>query len=251
MLEVRHGAGVELAPHSHVHTSLCCVLDGGFDEWMEGVRFRAGPDCLLVEPAGLSHRSVFGGRPTQSLIIEVEDEDLGARLLEAGTPLREPGLWRGPEVATTGRRLVHELRCDDRASPLAVEGIALELLASALRLDERVRGGSPPPWLEAVATRLRESPLEAHDHAELAHAAGVHPAHLARTFRRYYGESLGEHLRRLRLAWCADRLLRSDVSVATLAVRAGFCDQSHLARHFRRAFGCAPGAWRRRHRKAR
>jgi transcriptional regulator GlxA family with amidase domain len=55
-------------------------------------------------------------------------------------------------------------------------------------------------------------------------------------FRARYGESIGEHSRRLRLEW-AERLVRSDEALASIAAHAGFADQSHFTREFRRRFG--------------
>jgi len=244
ILEVRHDAGVRLAAHSHLHPSLCCVLEGGFEEWMDGASFRAEPASLLVEPAELPHRSRFGTQPTRSLILEVECPRLALRLSEARAPLNTPAMLRGSHVARLGRLLTEELYHDDPASLLAAEGLALELVAAATRARSGHAVRRPPAWLLRVEEWLRAHFRETFDLAALARAADVHPVHLARSFRGHFGESLGEHVRRLRLAWCAERLAQSEDPVARIALQSGFCDQSHLARHFRRAFGCTPGRYR-------
>ena len=77
------------------------------------------------------------------------------------------------------------------------------------------------------------------------------PAHLAATFRRVYGQSVGATLRRLRLEAARRCLEREpDCTLADAALRAGFADQSHFTRHFGRLFGVTPGAYRRRQRGA-
>ena len=83
---------------------------------------------------------------------------------------------------------------------------------------------------------------------EIATEVGLHPSHLARTFRAHVGESIGEHGRRLRLEWAAERLVCSDEGLAEIAGRAGFSDQSHFTREFKRRFGVAPGRYRLAHR---
>lgn len=246
VLEVRHDAGERLLPHRHAHPSLCCVLDGGFHEWIDGTCFRARPASLLVEPAGRPHHSRFGRRPTRSLILEVVDDELAARLSRHGSPIGKPSLLCSPDLARLGDRLERELRLADRASELAIEGLALELLAESARLSGQERH-TPPAWLERAADTLRSRCLEDVTTRELAADAGVHPAHFTRSFRRYFGETPRDRLRSLRLDWCAAHLAASDESVAELATRTGFCDSSHLARHFRRRFGCSPAAYRRRY----
>jgi AraC family transcriptional regulator len=81
--------------------------------------------------------------------------------------------------------------------------------------------------------------------AEVAAAAGVHPVHLARVFRKQFGMTVGEYQRRLRLAWAGKELLRGDTDLATLALEAGFADQSHFTRAFRWMTGMTPGELRR------
>jgi AraC family transcriptional regulator len=67
-------------------------------------------------------------------------------------------------------------------------------------------------------------------------------------FRARFGESIGEHGRRLRLEWAAERLVCSDERLASIAAHAGFADQSHFTREFRRRFGVPPGLYRLTHR---
>jgi AraC family transcriptional regulator len=40
-------------------------------------------------------------------------------------------------------------------------------------------------------------------------------------------------------------MLRSDVSLAQIAIDCGFADQAHFNKSFRRILGESPGAWRR------
>ena len=73
---------------------------------------------------------------------------------------------------------------------------------------------------------------------------GVHPAHLARCFKREYGQTVGEYARALRLEWAAEQLALDDASLAEIALGAGFADQSHFTRAFRQHAGVTPGRYR-------
>jgi AraC family transcriptional regulator len=96
-----------------------------------------------------------------------------------------------------------------------------------------------------VEDRFRE-PLRL---ADLAREAGVHPAHLSRVFRQRYRESIAERLRRLRTEWAAERLVDSDDPISTIALAAGFADQSHLTRALRARTGMTPSRYRRERRR--
>ncbi len=81
--------------------------------------------------------------------------------------------------------------------------------------------------------------------ASLADLAGVTPEHLARTFRRAQGCTLGEYVRRLRVEHARRKLVEDDVPMVRLAVELGFYDQSHFIRIFKAHVGCTPGQYRR------
>jgi AraC family transcriptional regulator len=80
--------------------------------------------------------------------------------------------------------------------------------------------------------------------AEIAASVGVHPAHLAREFRRHYGTTIGAYVRRLRLEWATARLAASDDTLSSIAFAAGFANQSHFTRAFKRHTGLTPGGYR-------
>ena len=124
----------------------------------------------------------------------------------------------------------------------------LALLAESTRGRPVLPERRAPRWLAAARDYLEgdlAGSILLHDVA--AHV-GVHPAHLARTFRRHYGESLGEFLRRRRVEECCTLLSRTDTPLADVALAAGFFDQSHFCRTFRCHTGLTPSAYRRRFR---
>src|SRR5258708_600333 len=146
----------------------------------------------------------------------------------------------GPSAPSL-RRLDRELRADDSAAPLAAASAAIELLADAIRADAPA---GRPPWVSRIIDMIESDLARAPTLGQLAAEIGLHPAHLSRAFRKTCGETLGEYVRRRRVEE-ADRALVSDLSLAEIALHAGFCDQAHFTRVFRRHFGVSPGARRR------
>jgi len=107
------------------------------------------------------------------------------------------------------------------------------------------------PDLEIETARAREllgaRALAAPSLAEVAAELDVAPVRLARAFRRAFGESPGDYVRRERIRIACERLATSDVGLAALAAELGFVDQSHFTRVFRRELGVTPGSWRSEH----
>jgi AraC family transcriptional regulator len=179
------------------------------------------------------HQDSFGRDRTEIVVVESDDG------IDSVSNFQD---WGAMLVAL---RIERELQVNDAFSPLALEGLALELTAAAGRGPARP---CPGRWLQQAYELLHERFREAPTASEIAASVGVHPSHLARCFRAYYRESLGGCVRRLRLEWAAGELVRSDVPLAFLANEAGFVDQSHFTRAFKNRFGMTPARYRAAHR---
>jgi AraC family transcriptional regulator len=130
------------------------------------------------------------------------------------------------------------------ASPLAMEGLILELLAETARSKDGVKKGRSPSWLAQVRELLHDRFAERLVLDEIAGAVGVHPVYLCRVFRQQYGCTVGDYVRKLRLDFASRQLATSSASLGEIAFAAGFADQSHFTKAFRRASSMTPAEWR-------
>lgn len=239
-----HAAGTRLPWHHHEGPTLCFVLRGVFTETSGGERLTCTPDTLKVMPAGERHCDDFDRGDTRGLLVET-DADRAEAIRSHAAVLDERIAFHGGLPAALARRVYQEFRQPDEAAPLAIEGLLLELLATV----SRRRGGrlpsGPAPWLGEARDRLHADLTVRPSLAELAGAVGVHPVTLARAFRRTYGCTVGEYLRRLRIERAAEQLVTGSRSLAEIALAAGFADQSHFSNMFRRRVGMSPSAYRR------
>ncbi len=240
--EAWFSAGTALHRHSHDRACVAVMLEGSFDLHFAAKSFSCPPTAVFIEPAGETHANQVGTSGAHVVVIQpdpAKHELLRpfASLLERGTHRHHAGM------ASRALRLARELKYPDDLSMLAAEGIVLEMLVELTRLgcDETRR---PPRWLlqaqELVHARFME-PLRT---SEVAQTVGVHPAHLARGFRTHFRLSMGSYIRRLRLEWAARELVQSETPLATVALAAGFADQSHFTRLFKRHMGLTPNAYR-------
>ena len=157
--------------------------------------------------------------------------------------LSRPAILRDVRASALAERAAREIENPDAASPLACEGIAMELVATMARLDEPGER-RPPRWLLQVRDLLHEDfdqPLRLED---LARAGGVERTRLLRAFRAHLHTSPGAYLRRVRVERAAVLLRTTEDPIAEIAAATGFADQSHLTRLFKRVMGMTPAAWR-------
>ena len=235
--------GARLCMHVHDRTCVATTLAGRFDSRIGGRSHWSLPSMVLTEPAEERHENEFGASGARILIVQPD-----SRRVETLRPvsdfLTRIHHFGDLQIGLIARRLVGEIARPDAVTPLSVEALALELLATgSRRFSRRESVGAPPRWLERVRERLHDAFVDPPALSDLAVIAGVHPAHLTRAFRRQYGVSVGAYRRDVRLDWAA-RQLESDEPLAVIASSAGFADQSHFTRAFKRRFGRTPGCHR-------
>jgi AraC family transcriptional regulator len=228
--------------HEHLHASVCYVVSGSYAERTRTREEECAPRSMVLKPAAERHADVFGKSGGRCLLIEILPERLETIEPYAETSMK-PGLARSARLAVLGTGLYHEFRMADTASALALEGGILEVLAVVSReiWDEK---GKEPAWLRRARDLIHDRVDERLSLSTLAREVGIHPSHLARTFRRHYRRPIGEYLRSLRIERASRELADGTGSISAISLRAGFYDQSHFTRVFRRHTGVTPARFR-------
>lgn len=242
LTETRYGRDAALSTHAHEYSCLVIVLDGDFEEQFEGQTRAAGPGTVILRPEGERHSDRFGRGGGRCLNVELGPQWLG-RVREAAGPLDRSSAYRSAAFALLGRRLHAELVTVDALSPLTVESLVLELFGDAAR-EERCRTESAPRWLLRAKERIDDDATAPVTLTALAAEAGVHPVHLATTFRRCFGRTVATYVRQVRVELACRQLLDTDAPLADIALTAGFSDQSHFGRRFKQALGVTPAVYR-------
>jgi AraC family transcriptional regulator len=234
-----------LPAHAHERTIVGVIVAGGFELAIEGRRFPVRNGDCMIEPAGTSHANRLGPSGSRNVILELAPHLAGEWFEASPRFLGEPATVRDGRLARIATLLRHEMQSPDAVSPLAIEALGLELLALAARrtaVEGRSRGR--PAWLLRVEERLHATLDAPVSLGVLAGEAGVHRVHLGRTFRAYFGCSIGDYHRQLRIQWAARELAAGDDTLSNIAQRAGFADQSHFTRVFRQWMGTTPQHYR-------
>ena len=102
--------------------------------------------------------------------------------------------------------------------------------------------GRLAPWQARRAAQLLErGDLQVR---EVAAACRLSTGAFSRLFRATFLRSPLDWKAERRIAAVKELLREADVSLADVALRAGFSDQASMSRSFRRLVGASPGAWR-------
>jgi AraC family transcriptional regulator len=145
-----------------------------------------------------------------------------------------------------------ELTAGGAGGPLAAESLAnilaVHLIRHIVAPGRAVRGRDgtlPRGRLRAVLEYIEEHLDAAPTLTEIAAVTGLNPYHFARQFRAATGLPPHQYVITHRVER-AKILLRAgtDLSLAELAMRAGFYDQSQFSHHFKRLVGVTPGQYR-------
>jgi AraC family transcriptional regulator len=240
--ETAHAPNQTLTRHYHERANIAFVLSGSFSEVVGKQTFDCMSQSLIIKPAGEAHANHYGRVGMRGFLIELKPKTL-ASLNSVGTTLCNVNHVRSLTSSLLATRIYRELHMMDVASRLALEGLSLELIAELSR-SVQVRERRPPQWLERAREVLHENWGDTVSLNQVACCVDVHPVHLAREFRRFYGCTLGEYVRRLRIQFACRQLSTSDVPLVVIALNAGFSHQAHFSRLFKRYTGMTPSAYR-------
>lgn len=243
LTETAYAPRQRLPKHSHDRACFVVVLAGGFSEVYEGRGRACRPSSVIFRPRQETHSDRFDERGARCLNVELSEQ--WVRRVAADTrALDDSADFRGGAFPGLAARLYGEYRRMDAASPLAIEGLLLEIVAEATRHTTRGPARGLPAWLARAEELVRAQFREPLTLTGIASAVGAHPAHLSAAFHKTYGCTVGEYVRRLRVEFARGRLAGTDAPIIKIALAAGFYDQSHFSRTFKRHTGLTPAAYR-------
>jgi AraC family transcriptional regulator len=224
--------------HAHPLPFFHGVLTGRVVDASDLPEQELGRASLVFHPAGSAHATAWQG-PGSGFAVELS----AARAAEWA---RLEVLPREPVALPPGfasallfaaRREAHRA---DAAAAAAVEQIALEIAAELARLPGGTQEAGAPPWLRRVRDAVCDTYADPLPLAVVAEQVGVHPVHLARAFRRHFGETVGACVRRRRVEAACRRIVATEDPLTSIALDAGFADQAHFSRTFKRHVGMRP-----------
>jgi len=232
--------------HSHDHIVIGLVQDGGQTSRYGLRRFDVQKgDVLLVDPG-----QVHDGRPISAcgrrytmleINIEAFKKLLGDSLNVDYQEFRQP-ICRNREALSAFTKW-HKALTENNAQSEeeAASGFISQIFKHKLLTEFSRR--IEHDLANRVKQRMLATGTEYNTISELALECGASRFQLIRAFKKAYGLTPEDFRRQLRVQR-ARNLLMQPLSLADIAVTAGFADQSHMTREFRRLIGLTPHTYR-------
>jgi AraC family transcriptional regulator len=257
----RAAPAAELNPPAMTHHRLILFArpPEALDLVYEGVKRHVPPSAgsIAVVPAGSPARYRWSGcMDTLNIYLEpglvarVAADEFGldtARL--AVPPLDSLDL---PHLRAAMLAVNDELTAEAAGGRVAAESLANILAVHLIRhvlaprqLERKRDGALPKGRLRAVVEYLEEHLDASLSLGQLAAVARLSPYHFSRQFKQATGLPPHQYVITRRIERVRDQLQSgTDLSLAEVAVRAGFSDQSQFSNHFKRIVGVTPGEFR-------
>ena len=159
---------------------------------------------------------------------------------------------RDLELEKLSWAMKREMEMGSPSGRLYLDGLTLAIASrlvtrhsSRTKEVEQRHGGLTGYRLKRVLSFIEEQLAEDLSLETIATVAGVSPSHLNALFRHSMGMAVHQYVIQRRVEFAKTLLLRQEMSIAEIALEAGFAHQSHLARHMRRSLGLPPRQLRR------
>lgn len=234
-----YSADVKHPSHVHENPGFFFLLTGQHREVKDGHGMEQPTMTAIFHKRDAPHATEIGPRGMFGVNVAYRDEYLASIGVDSNEFVHV-----GRRFLPTAHAAVLRLASQSfliGACDAELEMRALELLTPLVRCRE----AQPPKWLKRARSYIVERSSDGIRLELIAKEVGVHPIHLAKCFRKFYGCSISEFLQSLRLTEAMKMVLHERSSVGEAAVRAGFSDHAHLSHIFRRVIGCSPKEMRR------
>lgn len=151
----------------------------------------------------------------------------------------------GQAIGMNGLAAVEFLRVyrqslDD--DPGAGDTVAMAVLG-LLRTRENA-GNNPPAWVRQITELLYDRWNEHVSLHELSTETGTHPVTISKYFTRYFGCTLSEYVRKLRVINSIALIKNTPYQLTRIAHESGFADQAHFTKAFKQVTGFLPKEYR-------
>jgi len=223
--------------HFHENPYLSFILEGGNRETRKTNTFDSTPGKIIFYRQGEWHRNTNTVISTRTINIEIEP----AWLLENSlVETNLSGCTENPSTKFNLLKMYSEgLLADNHAAT------SIQMLMLQISNQQHNASTKKPLWIKTIHSLLNDEWDRTFSLAELSEKTGVSPVNISKYFPKYFYCTLGEYMRKLKVAHSLSMIKTDNYSLTGVALDCGFADQSHFIRSFKTATGLLPGQYKR------
>lgn len=220
--------------HSHENPHLSFGLRG---QMAVGRKSHAGMTTRIEQfsyvRAGEEHQTFLISPAGRNINLELETQFLERYELEES---QFEKLTKTPGTSFLMLTLYKELHFQDNGFSDSIDMLVLSLFQRQFLIEKN----TVPRWVRIVREFLSDNWNREISLQQIGQVAEIHPVTVSKYFARYFGCSLGEYRRRLKIERALEFMKSSGKSLTEIACLCDFFDQSHFIRAFKEATGLSP-----------
>lgn len=228
--------------HYHENAYFTYLIHGGLYEENKKEAYELKPGSLLFHNWQDAHYNIKPDIYTQGFHIELE-HDWFKRFSLSEEKIEGSMKVENNVIKKQFDKVYLESKINDSSSAMAVDSLLLSIF-SHMTSENQASIEKKPKWVKTINEMLNELSDEHLSLANLSKEGNITPIHLSREFRRYFGSTLGEYLRLIKVNKAAALLKNKSLTLSEITNRCNFSDQSHFIRCFKSQYKQTPQQYR-------
>jgi AraC family transcriptional regulator len=225
--------------HSHENHHVSLIVRGGNREQRRNEEFEASPGKILFYRSGELHRNVHTLHPSKNINIEIQDTFLSQYQIDLSKSVQTP--FHYPDAQLCLLKIYNECRMNDAHTITSIHGLVLQMFTVSQPQKKEIR---LPRWIHSLREIIHDRWDEMLTLKELSASLQVHPVTISKCFPKYFSCTLGDYMRRVKVAKALPLIQEPHRNLTDIAYRCGFADQSHFTRTFKASTGLLPNEYR-------
>jgi AraC-like DNA-binding protein len=222
--------------HYHENPYFTYLLQGKLFESNKKESYYLAPGSLLFHNWQDAHYNIKPPEYTRGFHIELNENwflnyDIKITDFEGSINIKNP------LTKNLMNKVYIESKVNDQYSNLSIETFLLEIFSTIKETKER--SSKKPVWVKDLQELLFEEQID-YSLKNLSSILKIHPVHLSRGFSRYFGMSLGNYIRIIKVNQAFNLIALNQLSMTEICYRCGFFDQSHFITNFKQIYGTTP-----------
>lgn len=223
--------------HYHENPHITFIVQGGNLETKKGESTIRNSNDVMFYFSGEWHQTKPTNSNTKNLNLEIDTDFLVNNNISENQ-IKE-AVVKKFDTSFYIVNMYAELIFNDELTESSVQSILFNLIA-----DRKSKNYQSIEWCNRLKQVLNDEWYLNHSLTDLSLKTGVHPVTISKYFPKYFGCTIGDYMRRLRISHSLRLIKDNPESLTEIALKCGFADQSHFTRVFKSYTGLNPLTYR-------